>query len=349
MISCANTPKNKNEAILEINESTFLQIGGIEQYIQIKGSNSNNPIILWLHGGPGFPLTYLSYYYQSGLIDKYTIVSLEQRGCGRTYYRNRANDCSIQRLLVDIDELTDYLRKRFNKEKIIILGQSWGTILGITYVQKYPEKVAAYIGVGQVVNFDEGKIYAAETAAVVAREHQNYKDVNELATCMQSFKTSKTVTDLNLANLERMILKSLQYLPAEKSISARKQLQLGLLSPDLNLNDLRWFLIASNTHRIFSHQSELLQYMYFDFDVDTLIDEFKIPIYFIQGSADWITPTDMVTQYAGSISAPEIKTIILNGMGHTPFLDDPEQFGEALESCLSRIPVPADSNAIQGD
>ena len=121
-----NANKSKINTDNGIQENIYVEIGGIEQYLQIRGEDKDNPVILWLHGGPGFPLTYLSYYYQTGLEDDYTIVCWEQRGCGRTYYRNEpTEDVSVDILLSDMDELIDYLRERFGEERIIIIGQSY--------------------------------------------------------------------------------------------------------------------------------------------------------------------------------------------------------------------------------
>lgn len=153
-----NSLQSKIDTNTGIQENIYITIGGIEQYLQIRGEDRDNPIILWLHGGPGFPLTYLTYYYQPALEKDYTIACWEQRGCGRTFYRNKGGgNLTIEQLLADTDEVIDYLRERFGQEKIIIIGQSWGTVLGMDYINIHPEKVAAYIGVGQVTNFSQGK------------------------------------------------------------------------------------------------------------------------------------------------------------------------------------------------
>ena len=146
--TCYNAHQSRIGTDTGIQEGIYVPAGGIEQYLQIRSEDKGSPVILWLHGGPGNPLSYLTYYYQRPLEKNYTIVYWEQRGCGRTFYRNEdSGELTIERLLADTDEVVDYLRERFDQEKVVIAGHSWGTVLGMEYVNTHPEKVAAYIGV----------------------------------------------------------------------------------------------------------------------------------------------------------------------------------------------------------
>lgn len=319
-----------------IQESTYVEIGGIEQYLQIRGEDSKNPVILWLHGGPGFPLTYLNYYYQIGLEKDYTIVCWEQRGCGRTYYRNQSSDkMDIEQMLVDIDEIIDYLRERFGQEKIIIIGQSWGTVLGMNYIHIHPEKVLAYIGVGQVTNFSQGKIYTAEYAIKKAIEKGNNRDVGLLEYGIKQLVATDNIDKLDIKSLEEMITISIKYLKCDGEMSGFEQITSAITSPEMSWDDAKWFLFASNTKNIISSQSNLADYMYFQFDLRDFANEYDIPICFIQGDSDWITPTDMVADYYSTVSSKQKEMIIIDNTGHTPFLDNPEQFCNAVKNFLA--------------
>lgn len=187
-----NAKKNHISQPNGIQENINVEIGGIEQYLQIRGEDKDNPVILWLHGGPGFPLTYLSSYYQKDLEANYTIVCWEQRGCGRTYYQNSDNgELTIERLVADMDELVNYLCERFQRDKIIIMGQSWGTVLGMEYLNENPQKVAAYIGIGQVTDFKQGKIHAAQIAIPKSSD----KDTLLLENYIQSFQKTGCIDE----------------------------------------------------------------------------------------------------------------------------------------------------------
>lgn len=328
--------KTKIDTENGIQESTYVEIGGIEQYLQIRGEDSGNPVILWLHGGPGFPLTYLNYYYQTGLEKDYTVACWEQRGCGRTYYKNESGgEINIEQMLADTDEMIDYLRERFGQEKIIVIGQSWGTVLGMNYIHVHPEKIAAYIGVGQVTNFSRGKIYAAECAVKKAEENGNDSDVSLLEHGMKQLAEAGSIENLDVKSIEKMIVVSVKYLKCGGEMSGPEQMFFALTSPELSWNDAKWFLFASVTQNIISSQGDLMNYMYFQFDVMDFSAEYDIPICLIQGDGDWITPTDMVADYYSIVSSKQKQMKIIKDAGHTPFLDSPEQFCRAVESFLA--------------
>ena len=159
--SVINTDKGVDEGI-------YVTLGGQEQYLLIRGENVENPIIIWLHGGPSGPDSFVNYVFQKYLVDEYTVVNWDQRGCGRTYFHNIESDsknetASFEQAQSDLNELVDYVCSRFNTEKVIIVGHSYGTMLGSQYVLKYPDKVLAYIGVGQVVTL-ESDVYSYEDA-----------------------------------------------------------------------------------------------------------------------------------------------------------------------------------------
>ena len=143
-----NGNKNKIDTESGIQESTYIDIDGMKQYLQIRGESTENPVMIFIHGGPASPMGYVSAYYQRELESELTIINYDQRGCGRTYYANGCNANADTDLLVnDLNVIVEYVKERFGKDNVIIGGHSWGTVIGSIYVQKYPENVSCYIGI----------------------------------------------------------------------------------------------------------------------------------------------------------------------------------------------------------
>ena len=153
-----------------IQAAGYVPLGGIHQYLRLRGRGRTNPVILVLHGGPGSPMAGDAYRWQPLLEGAYTFVHWDQRGCANTYYRNPGGvKPTLELLLADLDGLVDYLRAALGCEKILLLGHSWGTFLGAVYVGRHPGKVSAYIAVSQMVDFLQSERISTREAARRAR------------------------------------------------------------------------------------------------------------------------------------------------------------------------------------
>ena len=128
-------------------------MGGVEQWILIRGNDTAKPILLFLHGGPGSPMMVMQRPHLGKLEKSFVVVQWDQRGSGKSYSAIIPNaDMNIQQFISDTHELTELLCRRFHQKKIYLIGHSWGTALGTMTAQKYPESYYAYIGIAQVVN-----------------------------------------------------------------------------------------------------------------------------------------------------------------------------------------------------
>lgn len=140
---------------LAIHEQTYVPINGIEQWITIKGARCGNPVILFLHGGPGNPLSPFADNIYAGWEQHYTLVQWDQRGAGMTYSKNRPSEdtkLSIEQMRDDGIAVATYLQQHLGQQKVILMGSSWGSILGVYMAKARPELFHAYIGTAQVVN-----------------------------------------------------------------------------------------------------------------------------------------------------------------------------------------------------
>lgn len=311
-----------------IDEGVYVPLGGQEQYLLIRGKDVANPVIIWLHGGPSGSDAFANYTFQKHLVDDYTIVNWDQRGCGRTYFRNISSDpdndtATFEQAQADLDELIDYACERFETDRVILIGHSYGTMLGSKYALEHPDKVSAYIGVGQVVSF-ESEIYSYQDALEKARS--NGDDTSEMEAAYKKY-----VEDDNLVNMMTLRSKVSKYHTAEKETNT---IWLGISSPYMGIDDIRWFLKQTGSMEdYFALNKQLFDYVMVA-DVRDYGTEYQVPVGFISGSCDWTTPVKYSQDYFDLISAPQKQIYLLDGCGHSPQYDSPEEFCEILKSML---------------
>jgi pimeloyl-ACP methyl ester carboxylesterase len=172
-----------------ISEKVWLEVGGIKQGMFIRGEDPTNPVILYVHGGPGTPMlqfiSYLEKREESELLEKYfTVCYWDQRGAGMTYSKSTdPSTMTLEQMVEDTREVTQYLKSRFGQDKIYLLGHSWGSYLGGKTIEKYPENYLAYIGIGQVSNSTESE----QLSYYYMLNHANDIDDKEVVEKLEKF------------------------------------------------------------------------------------------------------------------------------------------------------------------
>ena len=317
-----------------IDESIYVQLKNGEGFVRIIGKNVNNPIIVSLHGGPGEPTGYSDYLYFDALTDEYTIVNWDETGCSNSYYREleKGNTAlpTIESQEEDLDALVDYLRGRFNQDKVVILGHSYGTVLGSLYCSAHPEKVSAYVGVGHVISFKnlESEHYSYKDALAQAKAKGD--DTTELERVYKAF-----CDDSSVMNMQALRQATAPYHVAtvEDAISFTDV----LISPYMGVNDARWLILEfsmfiGNTEfeRL---QGEILNELY-QFDLNEHVTSFEVPVILISGSADWTCPCGMVQEYFEIMEAPKKSMYIMDGCGHSPQTQKPDEYVSAIREFL---------------
>ncbi|MCL2672112.1 MAG: alpha/beta hydrolase [Clostridiales bacterium] len=321
-----------------IQKAGYIRIGGIDQYIQLRGQDIANPMILMLHGGPGVNMAFYSYHWQTPLEDRYTIVHYDQRGCGNNYYRNRgrAEKPTLELLLSDLDEVVDHLRRAYGKEKIILAGHSWGSFLGAVYAGAHPEKIAAFVGVSQVIDFIRAEWTAAREAMRLANDAGRPQDAQGIDEAYAKVCARPKFERKEF--LEFMELRKLTgaYLPHGRSI----RVHVGLFSPYVTLFESFWFLGALfHAKPFFESYSELYQLLFSGkiSSLYTYTARYEMPVLFLAGQKDWVTPAEMVIAYLAHISAPKKELLWIEQTGHAPFMDRPAAFAAALRKGLEAL------------
>lgn len=311
----------------------FVPIGGIEQYLHHRGENINNPVILFLHGGPGSPMIPFIQEFQPQWEKYVTIVHWEQRNSGKTFFKNDPKQVTptttIEQLIQDTHETVQYLQDKYQK-KIIIMGHSWGSVLGSLFVKKYPEHVQAYIGVGQVVNFADNERVGYEKALEYAKAAGNNKDYEALLRL-------KPYPPLEFNNEMLQKLTKVRKYQGKYKLSVAITLNLvmsGLCSPFYTLKDLSYLL---RTSAVGDDQRHLMKYLLESYDLPSQGTTYDIPVFYIHGEKDWQTPYPLAKDYFSTIEAPIKQFYSILDAGHITMIDQKEKFNEALFDILKQI------------
>jgi len=285
-----------------IEEASFITIGGIEQWVTIRGDDRRNPVLLLLHGGPGdVQSPFISTYapYEKGFV----LVQWDQRGAGQTFAKNGATGVTREKLIADGIDLAEQLHERFPRAPLILFGHSWGSIIATGMVQQRPELFAAYVGTGQVTawadlvqfQFDFLKQRykdKGDTAALAALEAIGKPDPKNVD---QYFGFSRPIRQNMNASDTAWLTGGMKnsYTANGVTEAASKAIGDGMIASGGALIDAS---VAT--------------------DLPATATSFKIPYYVIQGRHDLFSPTPLVEAYFNKISAPKKRLIIIEDAGH---------------------------------
>jgi len=329
-----------------VREKGYIELGGVQQYINIRGADASNPVIIYLHGGGG-GTTYITPFQQMVEAD-YTFIYWSQRDGGITYVKSPDAEIPLECFITDLDELVDYAAKRFG-QPIILVGHSGGSRIGTVYANAHPEKIAGFIGIGQVVDVDfiERVKFDTSKAASFAREKGNEQDaikIEELLVVWQDYlkdhHIDQPITDANmiekLDELEPFLFKNFPDNPAVVDNPIK-----GLMSPDFGWDSLRWELALRGIKLgvdidKYYEKLDMPDEDYSRFEPPDILD---VPVVIINGSEDMLTPAVFAQEYYDRLTAPEKEIFIIQGAGHFPMeeVDYMELFAETLKTALKLV------------
>jgi pimeloyl-ACP methyl ester carboxylesterase len=317
-----------------IEEGRFVTIGGIKQWIQIRGEDRNNPVLLFVHGGPGGSTIPFSSGWRPW--EKYfTVVQWDQRGTGRTYGATGsavAPTMTLERMTLDGIELAEYLRSYLHKDKIILVGHSWGSFLGVHIVKQRPDQFYAYVGTGQIVGrvtFEKSFEITIAHLQILARATHNIEALAELDPIIAR-------PEMNPSN--RLVAEKWSKALALPSIESFKLA--GPIPPPFvpGFTLLDWY----NWYSGMTFSAKYLRGRdgpMFKRDLASLGFDFTIPMVFIEGDEDYNTPSAPAEDYFKRIVAPRKDFVQIRGGDHFIPLDRPDEF---LSELLARVRPLAD-------
>lgn len=292
----------------KIAEEKFVSIGGIDQWITVSGTRCENPVVLYVHGGPGNAASPFADSIFEPWEKNFIVVQWDQRGAGRTYSKNGPSiepTMTMDRMVKDGIEVAEYLTKHLGKQKIILVGESWGSILGIQMVKQRPDLFHAYVGVSQFVN-------------VRANHTATYKRLLELA---QASGDQQTIADLesigpppwNPLNKWKLFRKAVLKYEAKRVTAAPLPMS---RSPEY----------SSPSELAQNEEADDFSFIHFEgmtmsgpleqVDLPALGTSFAVPVYMVQGQEDLKALPQLAKSYFDSIQAPRKQFVVVPGCGH---------------------------------
>lgn len=296
-------------------------LGGSDQWITIRGKNRNNPVLLFLAGGPGGTQLAATRDQLKKLEDNFVIVNWEQPGAGKSINAVPLKSITPERYISDAHQLTQYLCQRFKQEKIYVLGESWGSALGIWLVQRYPELYHAFIGTGQMVAFAETEVRDYELALKMAREQRDTKLVEKLKKQgLPPYYGKDVVWKVSPYNQylgDYMTKNPKIERPGYNTFS-------DLAGPEYGLYDKVNFLLGLVT--TFNHVYPQL----YNVDLRKQAIKLDVPVYFIEGRHDINAPPALTEEYFNALKAPHKEFIWFEHSGHSPWINERDKFVDLM-------------------
>lgn len=315
----APLPPSSNQGINVLEQ---VELGGLKQWISIRGTDVNNPILLFLHGGPGSANLSKIRNQCPGLEKYFVVVNWDQRGAGKTYtFQTDGNTLTLEQLRKDTHQLVVHLRNRFGGKKVYLMGFSWGTTLGLWAVQEYPEDFYAFVSVSQEVSYAEGERLSLDYVQQVAHKTNNEQAKQELANIDPAYKTKDWYTQL---------MRERKWLLAFGGVyhtATNQNHEIGMLlkAQEYSLVDFAFWPFGSSAS-LQTLWPELMQV-----NVMESVPRIDVPVYFLVGRHDYNSPFELTQEYFERLDAPQGKQLIwFENAAHDIFFDEPETLVNTL-------------------
>ena len=297
-----------------ISELRKVNIGDTELEIMIRGNDRDNPVLIFVHGGPCCSEIPYVRKYQDELEKDFTIVHYDQRGSGKSYvFGEDYSEITVATHVSDLVELTKYIESYLEKEQVILLGHSFGTYIATMAVAQQPELYQAYVGIGQMSNPIEGELNNLYRCIEAAEEAGNEEDTNYLKMLEQSVLEGEIITPRNYVR---------KYGFAARKIDDNGDYLLGFLfGTEYNLLDAIRFYTAS-----IKYQDNLIVEATNN-PITQIVTEINVPVYFVMGKYDGMTSPESAQNYLENLTGDGIKEFILfEESAHYPQFEEEQKF-----------------------
>lgn len=312
-----------------ISELVQVEIGGNTQWIELRGANRDNPVLLYISGGPGQSDLALSRTFLQPLEADFTLALWDQRGNGLSYASFDRDAMTLDRVIADTIEVTNYLRDRFDEEKVYVLGESWGSTLAVLAAQEHPELFHAVIGSGQMVSqletdriiYSDLLAWAEEHDAGLADQLRGfgpppYRDMWAYGVVMVNYGHLETDYDLPQATIDREAASDVGFW--------------GMMGTEYTPID------KTNIFRGLVDTADVLYPQLQGIDFRTDVPALAVPIYIFDGEHELRGRRDLLMQWVDILQAPHKQVFTYENAGHAPALEHADD----LHRILLEIIVP---------
>jgi pimeloyl-ACP methyl ester carboxylesterase len=310
-----------------IAEVTYRRLGGLDQWVMIRGKSVANPPLVLLHGGPGWGETALFRHFNAPLETCFTVVYWDQRGAGKSYYPTiSASAMTVEQFISDMNELIDAVCERLGKRKVAIFGHSWGSVLGVLYAARFPEKVAAYVGSGQIGDWPAAESASYEFALAEAQRLGNRRALSKLrAVGSPPYGADAVFTERTWSLLLSGGMRPQALWKTGRALFGGQEYSVFELP-----SAWRGFHFTMNAMWPKVSRLNLIE----------LVPALQVPVFFLLGRRDpWVPPETSVA-YFDALTAPVKKLVWFERSGHEPFVDEPGKFNATMANLARPVLLP---------
>jgi proline iminopeptidase len=298
-----------------------VRIGGIDQWVSIRGADRRNPVLLHIHGGPGYVSIPMSWWFGRGWEEYFTVVQWDQRAAGKTHLLTEPGSIkptlTREQMVADTEEMAAWVREKLGKKKIFVLGHSWGSFLGLQLAQHHPEWLHAYIGVGQLIDGPENERRNWRFAIDAARRAANAEAVRELETIAPYAEPGQTIPIEHLYIQRKWVGFFGGVMAYRRDNSAESALV--WLSPDYNDEEIR---------RVWEGNKFATPYLLpalLTLDLTT-IRKIDVPVILLLGRHDATVNSNIAAAWLKTVEAPEKRLVWFEHSAHMPMTEEPGKF-----------------------
>ncbi len=302
----------------KVESKKHYNINGVKQFINISGNNINNPVILFVHGGPGISCDPVFSYYQKALTDDYIVAKWHQRGAGKSSKNLCESSVNLDTYVNDAKEVIKLLLEKFNKKNLTIIAHSWGTVIGMELVKRYPMYINHYFSISQIVNMKSSLLWSVSNFNQSSKSVKNILDIN--------FDDLKRRNFNDFVKINRYIVRKKGSIHNCRSYS-RYAFCYFLPSQISIMEGITSFINYRQTSKVI--WKELIATNYIN------INKLSVPITFINGRKDLLTSSDIVYDFYLKLKSDK-QFVWFENSAHCPQWEEAKKFNKLIKDTLKK-------------